>query len=495
MGNSNKLLLTAVTTALVLTTTACGGSKSSSSSSSSGIAVDGYLIGSTVTCDGTGATTLTDDDGEFTFRPACNSTITVTGGTNKDTGYAFLGSLQAPKGSSVVTPLTNLVVAMQAANPTLTVANVVEILGLPAGTDVLKVDPVAESKKTGDAGAAGLELLKKTLAVQQLVNELSEGFSDTNNADAYNNTVTKLAASITAASTGTKLFDSTGKVTSTVLSSAATALNNELPSPLNSTDLDALTNAVSAQTESLISAADVDAIQTIVVDVQNPENVQSVSPQLTNYLYFQDDSFSINGMAFTYDAFTGTGAELTSDLETIAFDFEVAGSPSITDRKVDLAMKIAEVAGQNRQLEVILSGITVDLDNGELSIEVPAAAMTYAYGQTATGKTINVALKNASADIVEVTGGNVVTLNYEEIIDRIANHADAATVKDDIESLKSLASGIFDVTVAASNINLRKFDATALAYQTISVTNAKTASNTSVAPVSGVGVKGKLTIQ
>lgn len=85
----------------------------------SGVAVDGYLSGSTVLCDTDGngsydageVTALTDAVGEFKFPQGCTAALVAKGGTNIDTGLPFVGVLKAPANATVVTPLTTLIAA------------------------------------------------------------------------------------------------------------------------------------------------------------------------------------------------------------------------------------------------------------------------------------------------------------------------------------------------------------------------------------------------
>ena len=164
-----KKTLLSIAIAAALALTACGGDPSPvAPTSSSGQAVDGYLIGSQALCDSnangvfdTGESVVTTiANGAFTFTPACASTVVVSGGTNADTNLPFKGLLKAPAGSAFATPLTSLMVAGG-----LTAAQVATAFGLPAGTDVSKVDPVAAGNET---------LLKKTLAAQQIMQQVAD---------------------------------------------------------------------------------------------------------------------------------------------------------------------------------------------------------------------------------------------------------------------------------------------------------------------------------
>lgn len=80
-----------------------------------GTAIDGYLKGAIVFADKNGngiwdtgeAKTITDDKGDFKLTNA-KGTIIASGGTDLTSGKAFTGTLKAPAGSKVVTPLTTI---------------------------------------------------------------------------------------------------------------------------------------------------------------------------------------------------------------------------------------------------------------------------------------------------------------------------------------------------------------------------------------------------
>ena len=132
-----------------------------------GHAIDGYLSGATVFEDANGnavldsgeTSAITASDGSFLLPDGGSGAIVVTGGIDTSTGLAFTGTLQAPAGSTVVTPLTTLV-ELLAANTGESVADaeaaVAAALGLPAGTDLLDLDPVAATIAGSPGGAAAL---------------------------------------------------------------------------------------------------------------------------------------------------------------------------------------------------------------------------------------------------------------------------------------------------------------------------------------------------
>ncbi|HWW04752.1 hypothetical protein [Collimonas sp.] len=169
-----KLALLSVAVASILT--ACGGSDGTSTAvtpttpavteTAAGKAVDGYLSGASALCDtnnngvaDAGETAVTTDaQGNFTFAPACSSTIVVNGGSSIDTGLPFKGTLKAQAGSTVATPLTSLMV-----NGGMTAAQITSALGLPAGTDIRMTDPMSNA-----------DLHKKTLAMQQIIQQVTD---------------------------------------------------------------------------------------------------------------------------------------------------------------------------------------------------------------------------------------------------------------------------------------------------------------------------------
>jgi len=167
-GKSFTVPACAMATAAFLS--ACGGGDAGaplSNAASFGYAVDGYLKDAAVKCDASGIVVKTDSAGFFRFPDGCSSTMTLTGGTNVDTSLPFTGTLKAPTGSKMVTPLTTLLVGG------MTQDQVNTSLGLPAGTDLTNTDPALTSAGT----LVNPELLKKTLALQQLLLQTTEALS------------------------------------------------------------------------------------------------------------------------------------------------------------------------------------------------------------------------------------------------------------------------------------------------------------------------------
>jgi hypothetical protein len=152
--------------------------------------IDGYISGATVFGDANGnvildageVQTITAADGSFNSALFADDVPLVSiGGIDISTGEEFIGTLKAPAGSGVITPLTTVVQALveeSAASETpLTAAEaasqVANSLGLTEGNaDILNADPVALAE-AGDLSQ--LQASAKIAAVINLVSAAAPG--------------------------------------------------------------------------------------------------------------------------------------------------------------------------------------------------------------------------------------------------------------------------------------------------------------------------------
>lgn len=145
-----------------------GGSAATAAATTTGVVLDGYISGATVFRDANGngvfddgeTSTTTDQQGNFTLGGDMSIPIVAVGGTDVSTGLIFEGTLKAPAGSTVVSPVTTLVQEIIEADDTgetsieSAIAIVNAALGLPEDTDLLNEDPVAdENQELFAAGA------------------------------------------------------------------------------------------------------------------------------------------------------------------------------------------------------------------------------------------------------------------------------------------------------------------------------------------------------
>jgi hypothetical protein len=264
---TKSLALAASAVVAALLTSACGGGGASpppSTTSSFGWVVDGYLSDATVVCDSNGngiqdageASTKTGTDGLFRFTPGCAAGLIASGGQNSfgSTKVDFKGFLRAPAGSTVVTPLTSLLAAGMSD------VQVKTLLGIPAGTDLRNTDPALVL----NGGLVEADLMKKTLAVQQLVQKTTEAVaalagvsSDALLQVVYKNVVTALATTA-ANGPGTPLVVGTA-VNQTLLTSlvkaAATAPGVAIPNVNPEAFATVIAGGLKSQAETLLKAS------------------------------------------------------------------------------------------------------------------------------------------------------------------------------------------------------------------------------------------------
>ena len=86
-----------------------GGPGGTSGPAFGGQGIDGPIVGATVTALAEGVSTTTDGNGEFFFTFVPTGGFELTGGTDSVTGVDFTGTLKAPAGSSVISPITTAI--------------------------------------------------------------------------------------------------------------------------------------------------------------------------------------------------------------------------------------------------------------------------------------------------------------------------------------------------------------------------------------------------
>ncbi|NJS13088.1 MAG: hypothetical protein HC789_23310, partial [Microcoleus sp. CSU_2_2] len=173
--------------------------------SCSGVVVDGYISGATLFLDANKngvldagePSTTTDSNGEFdldipleTFDKNNNGEIDTEegnlvafGGTDTATGLPLETPVSAPMNATVVTLLTTLVTDLMAGGMTQTEAEskVKSSLSIPAGVDLLDLDPIASTAKNESGGAETLVAMTKVQNVITQTTSLIDGASTADN--------------------------------------------------------------------------------------------------------------------------------------------------------------------------------------------------------------------------------------------------------------------------------------------------------------------------
>jgi hypothetical protein len=474
------------TIATALTLAACGGNSSDSPPAAtptplSGKAVDGYLAGSTVFCDinsnGTAdtgeATTTTDANGNFIFAAGCTGTIVVFGGSDATTSYPFRGILEAPAGSTVVTPLTTLV-----AGTGLTIAQLATALSLPAGTDVTTLDPADGSNQA---------LLRRTLAVQQLIQQLANTLgtlTGSSNIGALYSTAAQSLGAALLANSSTPLLSAEGSVNQTVWIAAvqgavtATLANTSFtPFTISEVNLLAAAAQIASQAQSFLTVPDAELAE-LILTLQSPSLPAVETNASANYVSLQDDSVLINGSAVPLDSLA-SGATVSAP-ETVGIDLDVHGAPAITTA-ASVALQLVETGGQGRLFQLLIDKVNVTMTESGLSIAPGPDTRAFAYGHTESGTDINLAVTNPANLPLTVTD-SLLTLDVGSLLNTILASTTA------IGAPPAAIAGTFNLTVVVAGLPLRSADGqVSLAQTVVSVTGTGQS-------VTGVGVIGTLII-
>ena len=539
---------------------ACGGGDASAppglvpvtpaATPTTGVAVDGYLNGATALCDVNGngiadsgeATVLTGADGRFTFTSGCTAVVVVSGGISGDTGLPFKGVLKAPAGATVASPLTTLIAAGMSQ------AQVLSALGLPAGTDLLKTDPAA----TVNGALVNGDLLKKTLAVQQLLQKTTEVFAGLGGASEtaslqkiYSEVATSFGILLKGGgtlNTGTTV-DST--LVASLVKSAADRVGQSASvdaavktavAALNAESLGVVTaGSMKVQAEALLKSADADLTNvttkqqssaTIATFVKSnasqltaaptPATVtlgstltSQVAPPVappapTDYLAVAGDALSlVNGSVsktytmdqFQSDAGIGVAWPLPSTMLLKVAVSQVGSYTLAANQKLSAAVAISETTASGKA-EVLgyIDNVNVAKTAGGLEISVPTTgANSMVYGVSSDGKkkaVIDFGSSVAGVHNTLVTSGVLNSIVLGNVVNYAINQ-----VSNDFTGIYSLR-GKYKVTLVINGLPLRKADGNELASTTITIPTAldKNGAATASKSVTGPGLVGYISL-
>ena len=518
----------------------------------SGVAVDGYLAGANVLCDGNGNGRAdtgelgvgTDAGGRFSFPLGCASGLVLNGGTNVDTGLPFIGVLRAPAGATVVSPLTTLLVAG------LSAAQITTALGLPADTDLLNTDPAL----TVDGVLVNAELMKKTAAVQQLLQKTAEVFAVLAGSSSlaslqalYTEVVAAFAAQLplgaplvnggaidatvvtalveaaaqrVAASTtvGPLLAAGAGSVNGATLAQViAGALQGQAQSLLSAADAELTAATLAARSSNAINsfvltnrallagapsaetAALASALTAAVSEVIGPP-----PPPPTDYLALASDAILlVDGPAarsYTMAQFqSAAGISVAWPVPsptTLRLAVTEVGTAAIpAGQKLTAAVAISETTptGQGTLLGYV-EGVDVVKTDAGLQITVPSVGESIAFAVSSDGNKKAVidfgdAVANVTNTLRLATAG-VNNIVFGEVIQFAVNR-----VSNDFTGINALR-GKYKVSIVINGLPLRKADGTALPVLNIAVPTVLDGSGAGSAPksITGPGLEGFITL-
>ncbi|TLU55671.1 MAG: hypothetical protein FDX02_02775 [Chlorobium sp.] len=270
--------------------------------------------------------TITDSTGQFTGLVG-SGTIRITANPANpsatidiSTGKPFTGNYSAPTGSTVVNPLTTLVVAALATNNNdVAAANmaVKTALGLDSSVDLKTYDALAEANKTGASSANLAKAIKVQSAATQVSNIISIAENVATGAGATS--VTGVAASVatalmTAAGTGTVNLANATVIANTITTAATNAGGNTTGLTTVITSVADSSAAVNSNIGAVSSAAATTASSGGTVNIAD-----SMKQVVAAQIVAQDTLASQAKTAAANNSSTGitvTSATVTNDVNT-----------------------------------------------------------------------------------------------------------------------------------------------------------------------------------
>lgn len=491
----------------------CGGGNSgvptaTSATPTIGVAVDGYLKAATATCDTNGdglasageVSVTTTAVGKYTFSDGCNSVVIVTGGIDIDTDAEFKGVLKAPAGSTVASPLTTLLVAG------MTPAQVKSSLGLADSVDLQTLDPAA--KKT-DGTLVNPEVMKKSLAVQQLMQKATEAFAglvgSTGSATLqpiYSEVAAAFANSLktsklnTDANTldqsvvtamvkaATERVAQSSAVSSTVKSAAA-ALNSDTMAQVTAGSLKTQAEAILGASENNLKAetkkqqsddkvtsfvaarkTDMGAVPSTATAVlgeslNNTVKDASNTAAPTNYLALADNAISLLvadvTSKYTMTAFTSIdGISVKWPISsTAAIKLTLAETGTFTlaeGQTVSAAFKISETGSGQGEVRGYIDKVGIKKTASGLEFLVPANASAMVYGVSSDGK--KKAVIDFSSSVRGVRNTLATSASNTVLLGDVINYT-INNVSNDFTGINSLR-GKYKVSLVISDLPLRQ---------------------------------------
>lgn len=382
----------------------------------SGKLVDGYIAGATVFADAndngildTGeAFTTTAANGSFTLVGGSGSLVSI-GGTDVSTGVQFQGSLKAPAGSTVITPLTTLIVeiiAAAASQPVPVVVTAAEASSQianafgfgNAGIDLTTFDPVPTAV---DGDATATAVLSAAIQVQSTVAQIAAVGGDS---DAVFSSIASAVSAAAAEPTPTIVDLAASSTISDIVSDAgvtgqAASVVANTVAAANTTIQDAGNVTELAQAGQVAQGAAAEQLEALAVAIANNEDTTALTNQ-------------INADYVTNIADTVQEAEVGdvdgAQLGTLGNDTLTGGGGNDSIDGLDGSDIINGGAGN----DLLFGGAGRDFLTGGLDNDILDGGSNFdraVYTDAASGVTINLGLGTASGGGI----GNDTLINIE----------------------------------------------------------------------------------
>jgi len=513
---------------LALGLSACGGhsagNSSSPVSSSSGVVVDDLVADATVICDSNGngllddgeATTTTDDNGAFTFSPACTSAIATVAGSGYDKTLmkAPKGGLRAKAGSTVLSYFTTMQAESGLTDAQFQAA--LAKMGL-SGVDAGTFDPSKDATRLGTAAA-----------LAKILNDLAE-IVETAGGDARAAFKSAAAAMVTYVGTqvasGT-VFDGDGTALSGLVKTAAAAAFASVGSgtwtdtqkgnavALSSDGLTVAANAVrghnsfdsahddlnNASVGAILSQTDLaDDTQVLAARERCRDRSAEAEARKPQYVYTQGDGFTFIDGSDATRSFTLAQLDAGVDLsDTTLGALKQLKLPMRATtlalprqgRRVTLALQVEQVGG-TRLLQVALDRISLKRSStGAVTAVIPSNAKLYFYARSASGIEIgtgSTGFTDLNGELLSSTADGL-ALDLQVLADKMKGRFPTQTAL--LDGLLQ-AKGTFKVKLVVGELDLRHDGGSRFSAGRVAVSIP--GSNHSAYRVNGTVVNGQVT--
>ncbi|OED42764.1 hypothetical protein AB833_05365 [Chromatiales bacterium (ex Bugula neritina AB1)] len=374
----------------------CGNSSTAidnlTANTQSGQAIDGYLVGADVFCDGT-LNGRTGAAGRFEC-PAGTTIVRIRGGSDvgfdesaTSGGIPFSGELTAPGGSPFVTPLSTLATSMasttgrfEASNYQTAIANLAVSLDVP-GLDLNK-NP-----------ANNLNIAKVNAQINQLINNFAA------NAEDYTSVSDQLSR-VLATRTPFDLTSDTATIVSAlnerlIVASPGLALTVQrqvdVASELQRVNSEIKRSTDTSQIDVAVEVGSANSAQAFTIDQTAPLvrfksasslRQEAFDSQFSNFNQFENH-FTLND--FQNDTLFETGYTVDSGFDARRVEFATTGfdiKKTLENQIINVALEFRSTLPlDNRRMSVTVSGATLSMtagDNNSVQVTIPTGTVVNA---------------------------------------------------------------------------------------------------------------------
>lgn len=387
-----------------------------------GSAIHGYLRGASVFSDANKnlqidpgeAFASTDANGGFTLTGASGPLVTF-GGIDTSTGLPFTGTLRAPEGSFVITPLTTLICALQDSGVVNAEAMVLASFGLDLNLDLLTLDPISATKIGDFWGSTAFVVGAEVADTLTMIASTLAGIDTSKFAAAWEDCISSIATRIIALAPGEILNLADANTVSALIDVVAQVEGMVLDPRIK----DAAVSTIVASNAALLDRAFSDPVDaSLVLDISAIQNVAEgeASNALKSLSADPDHAQSV------LDKLTGTNfdsavTKALNEITTLPVVSSLAADPTAGD--LNAGQSVALILTMSKLVTV--SGGTPNLilnDGGTATYE---AAATAALGDANKLVFLHTVASGQNAADLAVTGINLNGASVQDLTNHDAN--------------------------------------------------------------------------